>query len=164
MKEIFDRYSVRKFKDTQISQEDIDKLLEAGMQAPSSNNSQPWEFYVVSNKEMLEELSKVAPHGQPIANAPLSIVLCNEEITKNNSYTLIDMGICAENIMLEAVTLGLGSVMVGIAPYVERKDKVKEILDLPEGLEAFAVLAIGYPDEEKVTQNRFNPDKVHYKK
>lgn len=162
MNEIFDRYSVREFENKEIPQTDIDNLLQAGMQAPSSNNSQPWEFYVVTDKDLLKELSTVAPHGKPMENAPMGIVLCNKKPTKSESYVLIDMGICAENIMLEAVSLGLGSVIIGIAPYEQRKEKVKELLDLPEDLEAFAMIAIGYPEGEKVTENRFDPEKVHY--
>ena len=58
--------------------------------------------------------------------------------------------------------LGLGGVWLGIAPIRERMDKVNEILDLPEGLEAFSLFPLGYPDETKQQADRFDESRIHY--
>lgn len=162
MNEIFERYSVRNFTDQAVSKEDIEKLLHAAMQAPSAVNQQPWEFYVVTDKEKLKELSEVTMYTKPIAKAPLCIVLVNRKETVAKDFQDIDMAICAENIMLEAVSLGLGSVIMGVSPLEERIEAVNKILDLPNDLEAFALLAIGYPSGKPRVQNRFDASRIHW--
>lgn len=167
MNEIFQRFSVRDFTDQPVSQEDIEKILHAAMQAPSAVNQQPWEFYVITNKEVLDELANITPYSKPMGKAPLGIVMVTRKETIAKDYQLIDMGICSENIMLECVSLGLGSVIMGVAPDKERIEKVDKILNLGEGLEAFAMLAIGYPTEaakRRTIQNRFDENRIHYVK
>ena len=67
MKELFHRTSVRKYLDKQVEDEKVEMMLKGAMAAPSAGNQQPWEFYVVKNKETIEKLSK---------NKPLCIMLC----------------------------------------------------------------------------------------
>lgn len=162
MNEIFERYSVRNFKDKEVPQEDVEMLLKAAMQAPSAVNQQPWEFYVVTDKELLKKLSEVSDHAKPIAKAPLGIVMVNKKETIAKRYQMIDMGICAENIMLEAVSLGLGSVMLGVAPDPERISFVNKLIDLPETLDSFAIIAVGYPESEREVKSRFDSSRIHY--
>ena len=61
MNSIFHRISVRKYEDKPVEKEKIMEILKAGMQAPSACNQQPWEFYVVTDKEKIQKLSKVTP-------------------------------------------------------------------------------------------------------
>ena len=80
---IFKRHSVRRFKDEKVSDDLIENLLKAGMQAPSSCNSQPWEFIVVSKKEDKEAISKMHRFAAPAARAShLIITLGNLNATK----------------------------------------------------------------------------------
>lgn len=162
MNEIFLRQSIRKYTDEPVSQQDIEDLLKAGMQAPSAVNQQPWEFYVVTDKELLKKLSEVAPHSKPLADAPLGIVLAYRKNATEVSYAPTDMALCAENIMLEAVSLKLGSVMLGIYPNKGRIEAVRELLDIPESLEPFTILSIGHPAESRKIQERFDPSRIHY--
>ena len=75
------------------------------------------------------------------------------------------MGAAVENLLLEAVELELGAVWLGIAPIQERMDKIKQIFGLPEGLEPYALVPIGYPDnEENKFVDRFDATRVHYEK
>ena len=74
MDTIFHRISVRKFTEQKVEQEKIEKILSAGMQAPSAANQQPWEFYVVTNQELLKKLSTSSPYAGPAAGAPAAIV------------------------------------------------------------------------------------------
>lgn len=162
MDAIFHRTSVRQFEDKSVENEKIELLLRAGMQAPSAANQQPWEFYVVRNKEVIEALSKTSPYGGPVANAPLAFVIAFRDGTRAPSYRDIDCAIATENIMLEADSLGLGSVMIGTSPQQERMDAVRDVLELPENLHAFTIIAIGYPTKVNPQQDRYDEARVHY--
>ena len=74
MDSIFHRVSIRKFQDKPVEPEKIEKLLRAAMAAPSAGNQQPWEFYVVTDKEKILELSKATPYSGCAAGAPVVIV------------------------------------------------------------------------------------------
>ena len=74
MENIFHRVSIRKYEDKPVGKEKILQILKAGMQAPSACNQQPWEFYVVTDKEKIQELSKATPYSGCAAGAPVVIV------------------------------------------------------------------------------------------
>ena len=74
MNSIFHRISVRKYEDKPVEKEKIMEILKAGMQAPSACNQQPWEFYVVTDKEKIQKLSKVTPYTGCAAGAPAVII------------------------------------------------------------------------------------------
>ena len=76
-------------------------------------------------------------------------------------YSLSDCSIACENIWLEAGQLGLGTVWLGIAPLKGRMDKVREILGIPEELNAFAIMPVGYPDETRTQQDRYDASRIH---
>ena len=163
MNEIFKRVSIRKFQDREVEPEKIEQILKAAMAAPSAGNQQPWEFYVVQDREKIEALSKSHRYAGPAKNAPVVIVPCYR--TQNllfPGYAEIDLAIATEHILLEAVSLGLGSVWLGIAPLEERMDKVAGILNLDASLKPFALVPLGYPAQEPVQQDRFEKDRIHY--
>jgi nitroreductase len=164
MKEIFNRRSIRKFQNQSVEKEKIEKLLRAGMQAPSAANQQPWEFIVVENKETLSKLSLMSPYSKMVANSPLTIVLlANSDTFLVPTAWEQDMGAVAENILLEATYLELGSVWLGVATSQSCVDYVKETFSLPENLKPFALISIGYPDNQKNEfVDRYNEKKVHY--
>lgn len=74
MNSIFHRVSIRKFEDRPVEQDKIEMILRAGMQAPSAMNQQPWEFYVVTDKEIIKKLSETSPYSKSAAGAPVIIV------------------------------------------------------------------------------------------
>ena len=74
MNNFFHRISVRKYQDKPVEKEKIEAILRAAMQAPSAGNQQPWAFYVVTNREKLEALSKVHPYAGMVKAAPAAIV------------------------------------------------------------------------------------------
>ena len=75
MNAIFTRTSVRKFEDRPVEKEKIEKVLQAGFVAPSAGNQQPWEFYVVTKRETIEELSRTSPYAVAAAKAPVVLVI-----------------------------------------------------------------------------------------
>lgn len=162
MKELFTRVSIRKYLDKPVEDEKITALLRAAMAAPSAGNQQPWEFYVVKNPEKLQALSGVSPYSGCAAKAPVAIVSAYREKLWAPMYAQVDMSIAMENLWLACESQGLGGVWLGIAPQEERMRAVEEILELPEGLRAFAVFPLGYPAEERAQADRFDPKRIHW--
>ena len=139
MSSIFHRISVRKFEDRPIEKEKIVQVLKAGMQAPSACNQQPWEFYVVTDKEKIQKLSTATPYSKCAAGAPVVIVpVYRTEGLVAPSYAEIDLSIAQQNIWLETDEIGLGGVWIGIAPIEERMELVHKMLDLPENVKVFS--------------------------
>lgn len=162
MSGIFHRVSVRKYQNKLVEEEKISKMLRAAMAAPSARNQQPWEYYVVTNKEKIVELSKTSPYATCVKEAPLVFVACYRNNTAAPNYAQIDMSASVENLLLQADELGLGAVWIGIAPIEERMEAVAKVIDLPERLSAFALISCGYPGETRPQQDRFEESRVHY--
>ncbi len=166
MKEIFNRRSIRKFKDQAVEPEKIDGLLRAAMQAPSAANQQPWEFIVVTEKETLKKLSEVSPYAKPVAGSAVTFVLLADgNAMKVPTAWEQDMGAAAENLLLEAAHLELGGVWFGVATAASVTENVRTFFDLPDGIKPFALISVGYPDGQKNEFiDRYKAEKVHYEK
>lgn len=162
MNEIFHRTSIRKYQDKNIENKKIEKLLRAAMAAPSAGNQQPWEFYVVKDRTTLDRLSKTSPYAACTASAPLAFVACYRIDCKMPEYAQIDMSASVENLLLEADSLGLGAVWLGIAPLKDRMEAVRNVLNLPENLDAFAIIPCGYPQAISPQQDRFDRQRIHH--
>lgn len=162
MEEIFRRTSIRRFQDRPVEPEKAELLFRAAMAAPSAANQQPWEFYAVTRRETLAALSECSPYAGCLKDAPLGIVVCCRSGCRAPMYAQIDCSAAVENLLLEAVSLGLGAVWLGIAPLEDRMETARRVLSLPEELYAFAFIACGYPAEERPRQERYSPDRVHW--
>ena len=162
MKELFERVSIRKFTDEPVEDEKILAILRAAMAAPSAGNQQPWEFFVVRDRAILEKLSEVSPYAGCTKKAPVAIVSAYREGLWAQDYAQIDMSIAMENLWLACGGQGLGGVWLGIAPQTDRMRIVEEIIDMDPSLSAFALVPVGYPAEERKQQDRFDPERIHY--
>lgn len=146
------RRSIRKFDPSkEVTDEQIEKLLEAARWAPSAGNLQSWFFVVVKDQKIKNQLAKAALNQDFIAEAPVIIVSC-ADLERSASrygtrgkelYAIQDATIATQNIWLEATEMGLGGVWVGAFD----EDQVSQILDLPSHLRPIAILPIGYPVE-----------------
>ena len=160
---IFKRHSVRKFKDEIVPDDVIENLLKAGMQAPSSCNSQPWEFVVVSKDEDKKAISQMHQFAKPAAGAShLIITLGNLNEAKVIGMIEQDLGACNENILLQATHEGLGAVWLGFHPIEDRTLRLKEYLDIPDYCIPFSVICVGYPAVESQVRLRYDKSKVHF--
>lgn len=160
---IFERKSVRKFTDETVSDEKIENLLKAGMQAPSSCNSQPWEFIVVSKPEDKEAISRMHRFAKPAAGAShLIVTLGNLNEAKVIGMIEQDLGACNENILLQATHEGLGAVWLGFHPIEDRTLKLKEYLEIPDYCIPFSVICVGYPAADNEVRLRYDESKVHF--
>ena len=122
MDAIFHRTSIRKYQEIPVEPEKIETLLRAAMAAPSACNQQPWEFYVVRNKEKIKELSEASPYAGCAKGAPVVFVPCYRKNCQVPMYAEIDLSAAVENLLLEADSLGLGAVWMGIAPQKDRAE------------------------------------------
>ena len=163
MDEIFRRVSIRKYEDRPVEPEKVERILRAAMAAPSAVNQQPWEFYVVTDRARIRELSKCSPYAGCAAGAPVVIVPCwRTSGLPAPELAMVDLSIATEHILLEAVSQGLGGVWLAVAPFEERMKKAEETLGIGENLRAFALVPLGYPAENRPQQDRFNESRIHY--
>ena len=159
---IFTRTSTRNFQSRPVESKYIIKILRAAMAAPSAQNQQPWEFWVTDDKDIIARLSQVSPYSRPAAKAPVVIIPCwNTQNLKAPLMVQIDMALATQNILLEAEELGLGAVMIGIAPIPERMNAVAEILKLPENFKPFTLIPVGWPVNKRPQEDRYEPAKIH---
>ncbi len=158
---IRNRRSIREFEKTDVSDELIEKILDAGRWAPSGNNNQPWRFVVVRQKETLGDLAGQTEYGDIIKNAPICIAVF---LDKNSMYEstkdVLAIGACIQNMLLAAHSLNLGSVWLG--EILKNKDIVARILKTPENYELMAVIAAGYPTKRERTSGRTPLEKLIY--
>lgn len=160
---IFKRKSVRRFKDEKVDDEIIIRLLKAGMQAPSSCNSQPWEFIVISNPDDKLAISRMHQFAKPAANAShLIVTVGNLNEAKVIRMIEQDLGACNENILLQATHEGLGAVWLGFHPIEDRTLKLKEYLEIPDYCIPFSVICVGWPAQDSEVKLRYDEGKVHY--
>jgi nitroreductase len=157
---VMKRYSVREFKDTKITEEQIKTLLQSGMQAPSAKNQQPWDFIVVDDPKILEYLSTMHKGSWPLKTAPLAIIPVLRESDKSPHMTVQDISASVENILLEAVNIDLGAVWIGVYPLEERIEHLQKAFDFPKEHTPFAILAIGHPLKNKEVTTRYDETRV----
>lgn len=175
------RRSIRRFENRQVDEDKLTHILEASRWTPSWANSQCWEVIVVKEPELKAEISTLLSPKNPatlvVAHAPITLALCaaiqksgyykGEPSTKFGDWLMYDMGLLTQTICLTAHNLGLGTVIVGAFQH----DKVKSLLQLPDGYEVVTLLPLGYPDhapsgpkrrevKEFVHRDRFGNKKI----
>lgn len=161
------RRSIRQYQDKDIDDELILKILRSGMQAPGSRlGAEHWEFVVVKNKETLRKLGEIKPR---VSDAPVAIVLvANIERAFYKTVWQQDMGAAAENMLLEAVNLGLGGLWNGVAPDEERMAKIGDIIGIHdiEDLKPYCIITLGYPADgfENKFMDKFDESRIHYER
>lgn len=165
---IMSRRSIRKYKDMPVAREVMEKIAVCGINAPNGQSKQSWEVRIVENAEFQNEIKEVMAlsGGERAAgsfyNAPVWVF-----IARDNSYdfSTIDCGLLAENMMLSANSLGVGSVCLGSPVRFilnsPEKDRVLSKLGFSEGYELCLCIAFGYPDEAPKAKPR-NIEKVRF--
>ena len=163
---IRERTSIRKFDPTvPVSDESIEKILRAGMCAPSAMNKQPWEFVVVRDPSQLKAIGDALPYSRVGNGAQAAIVVCgnldNGLPGRGKEYWIHDCSAASMNILLAAKGLGLGAVWTGVYPGEDRIAAVRKILAIPDGFMPLNVIPIGAPAENPEPKDKWNPSKVH---
>ena len=139
------RRNVREFADRPIPGDELDRILEAGRRAPSSRNTQPWDFVVVTDTAQLRELSTVWQGGGHIAGSAATIAIVGTSsdearVRESNRY---DFGQASLQMMVVAADLGIGSGHSAVGD----QDLARTLLGLPADRYVAYLLDFGYPAE-----------------
>ncbi len=171
MKDTFEvinsRKSVRHFTGKAVDKADLDKIVRAGMAAPTAVNMQPWSFVVVTNRAVMDKLGEALPHAQMIAKAGAIIVVCTEPakaINASQDFAIIDASLAGENILLATEALGLGATWTAAYPDKEAMQSVRDILGIPGSVIPLNVTPIGYPTGEDKPKDKYKKEKLHWEK
>ena len=159
LKEIQNRRSIRNYKKENISKETILDILKSGIKAPSAKNNQPWRFVIV-NEEIKNKISNkmVELYGpnktaEVIKTVPYLILIYNKD---DEYFNHLAIGACMENMILEAESIGLGTLWIGYIKKIE--DYVKELVNVD--YELVSALAIGIKNENPIERPRLNLEEV----
>ena len=159
---ILTRRSIRDYTDEPVREADIETILSAAMAAPSAGNQQPWRFVVSTDRERIDAMAETTPYGSILRRAPLAIAVCAD--TRDLKHDVMwqqDCGAATQGALVAIHALGLGAVWLGFWPKMERVAPLRTVLELPEGVEPFCVLAVGHPAETKPPAGRYDPGAVH---
>lgn len=161
---ILTRRSVRQFTNQIVSDDIIEKLLNAAMHAPSAMNKQPWHFVVIKDKTLIDSIATVHPYAKMCMQANLVIIPCVDQTIAHDNYGILDVAAATQNILLAVRDFNLGAVWCGIYPNPERIQKIRNLCNLPETVIPLCIIPIGYTTIKQLEANRFRADRVHYDK
>lgn len=159
---IHTRRSIRKYQDKPVDDKTLETILAAAMSAPSACNSQPWQFIVITDREIIEEVPKINSHAAMVLDAPVSIMVCGDvSFEISGGYWVVDCSAAVQNLLLAAHALGLGACWTGVYPETERMERFASLLNLPDNVIPHSLIALGYPGEETPTEDRYKTERVH---
>ncbi len=157
---IFARRSIRKFKEQEVEEEKLNKIIESGMAAPSSRNIKPWHLVTITERETLNRLAEAHPYGKMLFQATAAIAVCGDT-NVSPDYWIQDCSAVTENILIAAAALDLGACWLGCHPREERVSSIKKILSIPDNIGVLSLIAIGYPAENKEARTQYDKSRDH---
>jgi nitroreductase len=148
------RRNVRSFADRPIAGADLDRVLEAGRRAPSSQNWQPWDFVLVTDRSTLRELAKVWRGAGHVAHSAATIVVVGPADDNAFRRAQFDLGQATMEMMIAAADLGIGSSHAGVGDL----PRVRELLGIPDDRDWALLISLGYPADRPLVPIR-HPDR-----
>lgn len=140
------RRNVRQYTDEPIPADQLDRILEAGRRAPSSRNSQPWDFVVVTDREQLAELSTVWRGGGHVARSAATVALVTAAEERARDSVLYDLGQATMSMMIAAADLGIGAGHSAVGD----QEVARAVLGLPPDRHCAYLIAFGYPADGRL--------------
>jgi len=164
------RRSIRKFTGQTVEEDKLEELLEAALRSPASKSANAWEFVVVQNRGLIQQLAGSKPHGSKLLEtAPLAIVVTADE-SKTEAW-IEDCSVASAFLQLTAQSLGLGSCWVQIrgrshSEEMTAEEYVRGVLAIPSNLNILSIIAIGYPAQERrlIDRKDLQWEKIHHDK
>ena len=161
------RASVRQFTNQPIDKSTLERIVRAGMAAPSAVNKQPWAFVVITERSVLDSLQNVHPYAN-LKTATAAIVVCGDTEKALQGYAreywIQDCSAATQNILLAAHALGLGAVWCGVHPDPKRVSEVSRVLRLPESIIPLNIITMGYPASQPQPKDKWKPENIHYQR
>ena len=165
MDAILSRRSIRKYTLETVPENVIQELLEAAMAAPSASNQQPWQFVVINDRHVLDQIPSYHPYSGMVKEVGTAILVCGDlKLETSKGFWAQDCSAATENILLAAHARGLGAVWLGVYPREDRVKGLRKLLNLPDHVVPLALVPVGFPAEKKPPANRYNTARVHYYK
>lgn len=164
---IYQRKSVRSYTGELVSDEDLNKVLRAGMAAPVAIHMIPWKFIVIRNKIKLKTLAEGLPFAKMLTQAGTGIVVCadpKQAARGSEEFAILDCTCASENILLAAEALGLGAVWTAVYPGRELMNFVRKELNIPRDIIPLNIIPIGHPTGEDQAQDKFDADNICWEK
>lgn len=170
------RHSARKYKKEKVKEEDIQKIIEAGLSAPSGGNTQPWHFTVINGKNEIDKLVRICKDKfinsgiewrqkwatqesfNPFYDPSVIIVVSNKNSVRNSNE---DCCFALQNMTLMAESLGLSSCIIKDICWAIDKSNQEEY-GISEEYDCFMCLAVGYAEVKLKTRKKFDYTKVNY--
>ena len=153
IKAIYERRSVRHFVDAQVSRDLVMAALKAASWAPSGLNNQPWRFAIIWERESKEALATLTRYSATLKSAAVLIaVFLDKEASYDYTKDCQAVGACLQNLLLSLHSLDLGAVWIG--EILKNRDRVIEILKLPERIDLMAIVAVGHPAHHNQKSHR----------
>jgi nitroreductase len=152
LKAILSRRSVRKYRPEPVAPEDLARMLEAGRQAPSAANRQPWHFIVITDPAQRQAVAEACNGQLWMADAGAIICACGLPAVSERWWR-VDPAIALQNMILAATALGYGTCWIGAFS----EEAVKSVLGIPPELNVVALTPIGVPDESPAARPRKSP-------
>ncbi len=165
---IMTRASVRSYTDRQVDDSTVNKILRAGMAAPTAANQQPWHFVVITEQSLKDSITSAFEYTKMVEGCSFTVVVCGDMDNlfqgdiPDGGFWVEDCSAASENMLLAAHALGVGGVWCGIYPLKDREQRLRDILNLPTNLTPLNVMAFGYPAQPVTPKDKWMPAKIHY--
>lgn len=165
---IFARKSVRTFKKGEVQKIHVDMAVRAAMAAPTARDKRPWEFIIIDDRKILDELSDKLPYAKMGKDAQYGVVVAGDLNRQNggkdSDYWIADCSAAIENLLLAVEYFKLGAVWTAVYPNEDRIKPVRDVLKLPEHIMPLAFIPIGIPDGSETPKNKYNEEQIHLNK
>lgn len=160
---ICSRRSIRLYSGKAVAPPLLEELLRAAMSAPSAGNERPWHFIVLTERAILDEIPRFHPYAGMLKHASVAVLVCGDvSLEKHKGYWVLDCAAATENLLLAAHAKGLGAVWCGVYPTEDRVDNLRKLLNLPDHIVPFSLVPVGFPEEFKQAEDRYDGARVHH--
>jgi nitroreductase len=161
---IYQRRSIRKYQDKPVEREKLVELIKLAMAAPSASNSQPLEFIVITDREILANIREFMRMAK--FKVPAAILVLGNPLKATNAagkhFWIQDGSAAIENILIGAVAMELGACWIGIHPLPPFERSIRRLFSLPDHVFPLSLVMVGYPDEFPEARTQFDERALYW--